>query len=73
MYKKIENNIDDAYLHNITTIKVIECEQEANYNMQMVCYIDKEENADKDNLFDKRGFKSISTNATKQLRVQQET
>lgn len=68
----MENNADNAYPHNATATGAVRHEYEPNYNMQIVCYIE-EEDANRGDLVNIEVFKSTSGNATKRLRVLQET
>ena len=72
VYHEVENDAGDAYPHDATTVPANEHEGPS-YNMQMVRHIEEEEDADRGNLVDMGVFKPTSGNATKRLRIRQET
>ena len=72
-YNKVENNANDACdAYNDATAKEREHE-EPHHNLQMVRHIEEEEDADRSHLIDMGVFKPTSGNATKRLRMRQET
>ena len=74
VYNEVDNDAGDAYPHDAIAAGIAEYEhEEPGYNMQMVCHIEEEEDADRSDLIDMGVFKLTSRNATKRLRVRQET
>ena len=74
MYIKVENIAGDTYPHNATAAKTAGYKhEEPGYNMQMVCHIKEVENTHRSDLINMGVFKPRSGNATKQMRVRQET
>ena len=67
VYNEVENDAGDAYPHDATAGR------EQGHNMQMVRHIEEEENADRSDLIDMGVFKPTTGNATKRLRMRQET
>lgn len=73
VYNEVENDVGDAYPYN-TTAKVSEHKsEELDQNVQIVCHVKKEEDANRSELIDMGVFKPTSRNATKRLRMQQKT
>ena len=72
-YNDVENDAGDAYPHYATAGTAGQEHEEPQYNMQMVRHIEEEENADRSELIDMGVFKPTSGNATKRLRMRQET
>lgn len=64
LYNKVKNDVGDAYLYNITVGIAMHEYNRLDYNIYMICYIEKEDDIDKGNLIDIRDFQSISGNAT---------
>ena len=73
VYNEVENDAGDAYPYDATAGTAGHEHEEPGYNMQMVCHIEEEENADRDELIELGVFKPTSGNATKRLRTRQET
>ena len=74
VYTEVENDACDAYPHDATAAGTAGYEhEEPGYNMQMVRHIEEEEDADRSDLINMGVFKPTSGNATKRLRVRQET
>ena len=73
MYNKFEDDTGHVYLYDATPGAAGYKHEEPNYNMQMVCHIEEEEDADGGNLINIGVFKPTSGNETKWLRMQQET
>lgn len=73
MYNKVGNDAGDAYPCDATAGTAGHEHEEPEYNMQMVRHIKDEENADRDELVDLGVFKPTTGNATKRLRMRQET
>lgn len=69
VYYEVEKNASDTCPHDATTNKVAWHEYKSNYNMQIVCHIDEEKDADRNNLVERGVFKPRSGNATKRLKV----
>lgn len=66
----MENDTGDAYLYNVTAAGIVEHEHgKSNHNIQIICYIEKEENAKRSKSINMGNFKSTSRNATKQLKI----
>lgn len=66
----MENDVGNAYPHDTTIARRMGHKHEKpGYNMQIVCHMEKEEDADRHDLIDMRVFKPTSANATKRLRV----
>ncbi len=74
-YNKVENDAGDAYPYNDATAGTAKGREheEPHYNMQMVRRIEEEEDADRSDLINMGVFKPTSGNATKRLRMRQET
>ena len=73
VYNEVENDANDAgdaYPHDATAGRE---HDEPGHNMQMVRHIEEEENADRSDLIDMGVFKPTTGNATKRLRMRQET
>lgn len=60
------NDAGDIYLHRVA---VGHEHDKPGHNIQIVYYMQEEENVDRSNLIDKRVFKPTIGNATKQLRM----
>ena len=73
MYNEMENDAGDAYPHDATAGVAGHEHEGPNYDMQMVRHIEEEEDADRGDLVGMGVFKPTSGNATKRLRVRQET
>ena len=73
VYNEVEDDAGDAYPYDATAGAAEYEHEEPNYNMQMVRHIEDEEDADRDDLIDMGVFKPTSGNATKRLRMRQET
>lgn len=74
VYNEVENDAGDVYLYNPSAKTAAGHEyKEPDYNMQMVFHIEEEEDANRGDLIDIGVFKPTSRNATKWLRMQQET
>ena len=69
----MENDAGDAYPHDATAGVAGHEHEGPNYDMQMVRHIEEEEDADRGDLVGMGVFKPTSGNATKRLRVRQET
>lgn len=67
----MENNPFDMYNNVTTSTTQKQKHEEPPHNLQIVDYIEEENEADKSQLVNKRIFKSISGNATKGLRIRQ--
>lgn len=61
--------MEDVYLYNVTVGIARHKYDGLDYNMQMICHIEKEDNTDKSNLIGIEVLKFISRNATKWLRM----
>lgn len=65
----MENDACNAYNDATAgTAKRREHEEQC-HNMQMVCHVEEEKDADRSQLIDLGGFKPTSRNATKRLRM----
>ena len=74
VYTKVENDAGDAYSDEATAAGTAGYKyEEPGYNMQIVRHIKKEEDVDRSDLINMGVFKPTSGNATKRLRVRQET
>lgn len=73
VYSKLENHTGDAYLGDATAETAWEIYEGPHHNMQIVRYMEEEKDADKSDLIEMGVFKSTSKNATKQLKIWQET
>ena len=71
LYNEVENDAGDAYPYNATATGTEY--DEPDHNMQMVCHREEEEDADRGELIEIGVFKPTSGNATKRLRMCQET
>jgi len=75
-YNEVENNANDACdAYNDATAGTAKGREheEPHHNLQMVRHIEEEEDADRSHLIDMGVFKPTSGNATKRLRMRQET
>ena len=72
-YDDVENDAFDAYNDATTGAAGGQEHEEPRHNLQMVCHIEEEEEADRNQLVDMGVFKPTSGNATKRLRMRQET
>lgn len=52
MYNKFENDTNNAYLYDVTTGTAGHEHNDPDYNMQIVCHIKEENNANRSNLID---------------------
>ena len=73
MYSRLENDAGDAYPGNATAGTAWEKCEGSHHNMKMVRYIEEKEDADRSNLIQIGVFKLTSRNATKRLKIWQET
>lgn len=74
VYNEVENDAGDAYPDDATATGTAGQEYDEPYhNMQMIRHIEEEENADRSDLINMGVFKPTSGNATKRLRIRQET
>ena len=74
VYNEVDNDTGDVYPYDATAAGTAGQEHdEPDYNMQMVRHIEKEEDADRSDLINMGVFKPTSENATKRLRMRQET
>lgn len=69
MYNEIKNDTGDAYPYYATAEMVGYKYEKPNHNMQMICHIKREENADRDNLINLGILKLIGENVSKRLRM----
>lgn len=74
MYNEVKNDAGDAYLYDATTDAETAREKynKLDYNMQIVCHMEEEENAKISDLISMKVFKPTSGNVTKRLRMRQE-
>ena len=72
-YNDVENDAFDAYNDATTGAAGGQEYEEPRHNLQMVCHVEEEEEADRNQLVDMGVFKPTSGNATKRLRMRQET
>lgn len=70
VYNEVENDAGDAYPRDATAGHE---DDEPGHSMQMVRHMEEEENADRSDLIDMGVFKPTTGNATKRLRMRQET
>ena len=73
VYSELENDAGDAYPGDATTGTAWEVHEGPHHNMQMVRHMEEEEDADRSDLIQMGVFKPTSGNATKRLRIWQET
>lgn len=73
MYNEVENNAGDAYPYDATAETAGQEQEEPHNNMQIVCHMEEEKDADRSDLIDMGVLKPTSGNATKRLRMRQET
>ena len=73
VYNEVENDAGDAYPHDATVGTAVPEQDEPHNSMQMVRHMEEEEDADRSDLIDMGVFKPTSGNATKRLRMRQET
>ena len=73
VYSEVENDAGDAYPYDATAGTAGDEHEEPHHNMQMVRHIEEEEDADRSDLINMGVFKPTSRNATKRLRMRQET
>lgn len=73
VYNKFKDDAGDTYPYDATAGAAGYEHEEPNYNMQMVRHIKEEEEADRGDLINMGVFKPTSGNATKRLRMRQET
>ena len=72
VYSEVENDAGDAgdaYPYDATAGTSGQEHDHPGYNMQMVCYIEEEKDADRVDLINMGVFKPTSGNATKWLRM----
>ena len=72
-YNEVENDACDAYNDATAGAAKGREHEERRHNMQMVRHVEEEEDADRGQLIDWGVFKPTSGNATKRLRMRQET
>lgn len=72
-YNNVENDAFDVYNDATAGTAGKQKHEEPRNNLQMVCHIKEEKEADRNQLVDMGVFKPTSTNATKRLRIRQET
>ena len=70
---EFKQDAGNAYLYDTTAGAAGYKYKEPNYNMQIVRHMEEEEDADRGNLIDMGVFKPTSGNATKRLRMRQQT
>ena len=73
MYSELENDSDDVYPGDVNAETAWEEHERPYYNMQMVRHMEEKEDADRNDLIKMGVFKPTSGNATKRLRIWQET
>ena len=72
-YNDVENDAFDAYNNATTGTAGGQEHEEPCHNLEMVCHVEEEKKTDKNQLVNMRVFKPISGNATKRLKMRQET
>lgn len=70
IYNEVRNDMGNVYLYNAITRTAKYKHDKSNYNMQIICHIKKEDNADKSDLINMGIFKPKSGNAVKRLKMQ---
>ena len=73
MYNEVENDAFDAYDDATAETANGQEHEGPRHNLQMVRHVEEEEDADRSQLIDMGVFKPTSGNATKRLRMRQET